>query len=152
MIKPILTDDHGLLRTVSTAVVRGDPTVKELVRDMLDTLVAIDGIGLAAVQIGTPLRVAIIAHPNWPRPEIVVNPIIVEHTEEFIGVNERCLSVVGRTGYVPRWSEVIVEYLAPTLRWAHTRSTFTGMASIIVQHELDHLDGVLFVDRLPQES
>jgi peptide deformylase len=145
-------------RELSAEELRSDE-VQALIDDMIDTKRAAHGAGIAANQVGRPLRVAIVeVEPNNPRypykPEVpltvIVNPEIEPLDDETFAVNEGCLSVPGLRGDVERFVNVRVRYLDrdgtphEEIRRGLTAGTF--------QHELDHLDGVLFVDRVSDPS
>ena len=131
-----------------------DADIQKLIDDMLLTVVEVNGVGLAAPQVSSSLRIFVIAsHPN-PRypdaPEIapkeIINPEIIGKSEEIDQDWEGCLSIPGIRGLVPRHREIEVKYLD---RYAHenTEKMDTFLARIF-QHELDHLDGIVFLDRL----
>ena len=155
-VREILTIGHPLLRERAAEVddVR-DPAVQALIDDLIDTMHAANGAGIAAPQIGVPLRVATVHVENNPRypykPRIpltvVINPVIepVEGSET-VRVNEGCLSVPNLRGEVERHVTVRLRYLDRD-GVAHDEIK-RGLTAGTFQHELDHLDGVLFVDRV----
>lgn len=133
----------------------GTPELKRLVEDMVDTLHDYGGIGLAATQINEPVRLAIIHMPgtrNRYNQEIeipltvCVNPRlqVLHHRKE--GYWEGCLSLPGLRGYVERPAHVCVDYL--DLDGVRHSQEFRGFAATVCQHEFDHLDGKLFIDRI----
>ena len=155
-IKPILRMGHPLLRQPATVV---DPKAIEhlggLLRNMQDTLADSGGIGLAAPQIGVGLRVAIIDLPGGPSrygevPRIpctaFINPEISVLDPASAGYWEGCLSVPGLRGFVERPQSVRVRAL--NADGDAIEHQFDGFAATVVQHELDHLDGTLYIDRL----
>jgi peptide deformylase len=130
---------------------------KRLIRDMFDTMRHENGIGLAAPQIGVLKRVVVIGteeenprYPNAPRltDHILINPKITYLSEpkEGEGFWEGCLSVPGMRGYVERPNKIQLEYYDE--KWNFISKIVEGFPAIVYQHECDHLDGILYVDRL----
>jgi peptide deformylase len=154
-IQPILTSENPLLREKSKRVTRFTPALRQLVADMFETLDAANGLGLAAPQIGVLQRVVVIEMPpeyddddNEIAPAqdyVLVNPEIVRMRgeEEMI---EGCLSVPGYRGKVKRATSVVVK--AQDEYGHDVRYSGEGLLAQAFQHELDHLDGVLYLDRL----
>ncbi len=145
----ILKAPHPKLTRVSSRVERFDPAVAVLAENMLETMYAARGIGLAAPQVGVPLRVVVmdLHGEDEPRqPQILINPEVLEASEETAAMSEGCLSVPGAYEEVERPARVTVRHqdLGGTV---HTR-VCTGLEAVCWQHEIDHLDGVLFVDHL----
>ena len=126
----------------------------DLVRDMKDTMAALNGAGLAAPQIGVPLRVVVFgvgANPRYPgTPEIpetiLVNPIVEPLSDEQEEGWEGCLSVPGMRGLVPRYRRV--RYRGLDIEGAAIDREVEGFHARVVQHECDHLDGVLYPSRI----
>jgi peptide deformylase len=146
----ILLDGHPVLRRKARAVRRFGPPLQQLVDDMFETLRAANGVGLAAPQVGVSERVVVIEIE--PAPEdpddtgtsvALINPEIVRSRGEEIGP-EGCLSVPGFYGDVNRGAEVTVKAL--DLRGKEFRLKGQGLLARALQHEIDHLNGVLFVD------
>ena len=131
-----------------------DTSVRELTADMLATLAEVGGLGLASPQVYSPLRLFIIASqptPNYPQapklePFAVINPRILDRSEKTVLGWESCLSIPGLRGLVPRHRWVDVEYLAAGGKKVIER--IVGFPAIIFQHEFDHLDGKVFIDRM----
>ena len=122
------------------------PEVKALIDDLFDTMDAADGIGLAATQIGVSLRVFVYdVREDDTEPGALVNPRIVRMTGS-VKESEGCLSIPGLTEIVRRDEEVVVEGL--DREGNPTRIEAAGLLSRCLQHENDHLDGVLFIDRI----
>lgn len=148
MIRTILTYPNPELKKKSAPVPVITDAVRELVRDMAETMYAAPGIGLAAPQIGVHQRVIIIdiSGKNEPPDLIVaVNPVIaLGEGEEY--EEEGCLSVPDYAANVKRYSRVIVKAL--TLEGEECTWKAEGLLAIAFQHEIDHLDGILFVDHL----
>lgn len=143
MNRPILIVPDPALRRSAAPVPAVDETVRTLVRDLGDTMTAASGIGLAAVQIGIPLRVLVMATSRGPRA--FINPTIVKSSRKTVTGEEGCLSIPGLFGIVPRSKDIEVEALDP--RGAHFTYKAKGLQSRILQHEIDHLNGILFIDR-----
>ncbi|MEK6778208.1 MAG: peptide deformylase [Candidatus Deferrimicrobiota bacterium] len=130
-------------------MLRVDDKVRELVRDMFETMHAASGVGLAAPQIGVGRRVIVVdvsPMETESLPVALVNPEIAERSGSVEGM-EGCLSVPGVEGLVPRAESVLVRGL--DLQGQPVRIRATGFLARALQHEIDHLDGVLFIDRIP---
>jgi peptide deformylase len=135
-----------VLREMCREVETIDDDVRALVDDLLETMYAEDGIGLAAPQIGVPLRVFVYdVRDDELDPGVLVNPRIVEATGKQKEV-EGCLSIPGLDEVVERSANVVVEGLDRD--GEPVRIEATGLLSRCLQHENDHLDGVLFIDRV----
>ena len=131
------------------------PALKELLADMVDTLHDYGGIGLAAPQIGEPLRLAIIEIPGGPTRygelapmplTVFINPVVAVLNSATAGYWEGCLSVPGLRGFVERPQHVRIDY--QNMQGAAARLELQGFPATVFQHEFDHLDGKLFVDRI----
>ena len=135
-----------VLREMCRDVDAVDDDVSALVDDLLETMYAEDGIGLAAPQIGVPMRVFVYdVRDDEIEPGVLVNPRIVEATGKQKEV-EGCLSIPGLDEVVERSGQVVVEGLDRD--GEPVRIEATGLLSRCLQHEIDHLDGVLFIDRV----
>ena len=135
-----------VLREMCREVESIDDDVRALVDDLLETMYAEDGIGLAAPQIGVPLRVFVYdVRDDELEPGVLVNPRIVEATGKQKEV-EGCLSIPGLDEVVERSADVVVEGLDRD--GEPVRIEATGLLSRCLQHENDHLDGILFIDRV----
>jgi peptide deformylase len=134
------------LRVRCSEVELVDDEVRQLVDDLMDTMYAADGIGLAAPQVGVPLRVFVfdVREPEI-EPGVLINPRFVE-AGGSIRDTEGCLSIPGLNETVERYAEVAVEGLDREGR--EIRIEATDLLSRCLQHENDHLDGILFIDRL----
>jgi peptide deformylase len=149
MLRPILTYPDPFLTKKAVSVPRVDDKVRELVRDMLETMRAASGVGLAAPQIGVGRRVIVVdvsPAEQESLPVALVNPEIAERSGSVEGM-EGCLSVPGVEGLVPRAESVLV--LGLDLQGEPVRIRATGFLARALQHEIDHLDGILFIDRIP---
>lgn len=143
-LRPILTFDHPVLREKAKKVARVDSSIQKLLDDLAETMLDAPGAGLAANQIGVPLRVCVVKGDEnqiWG----LVNPVIVKKSGSQVGL-EGCLSKPGWVGEVERYDAVVVKGL--NRHGKEVRIKSTGFTARAFQHELDHLDGVLFTDRL----
>ncbi|HHN67909.1 MAG TPA: peptide deformylase [Thermopetrobacter sp.] len=148
-IRKIITPPDPLLREKSLRVTQVDDDVRALIRDMFDTMYAAPGIGLAAVQVGEPLAIIVMdpaGENEEPRPKALINPQIVWKADELREYEEGCLSVPEVYDKVVRPAEVRVRYLDE--QGEEREELFRGMEATIVQHEIDHTRGILFVDYL----
>lgn len=126
-----------------------DERIRELVRDMFETMYAASGVGLAAPQVGVGKRVIVVDVSPVDKeiaPVALVNPEIVER-QGLVEGTEGCLSVPGVEGVVPRAESVLVQAFDTDGRRVQIRAE--GLLARALQHEIDHLDGVLFIDRIP---
>jgi len=150
-ILPILTAPDPLLKRTSQPVDRVDGDLRRLTDDMLETMYRAPGVGLAAPQVGVLKRVIVvdIARDDEPRaPLRLFNPEVVWVSDEDAKYEEGCLSVPEHYAEVTRPAEAKVRYIdvENEIRELHA----TGFLATVVQHEIDHLDGVLFIDHLSQ--
>ncbi len=156
-VRDIVTVGHPVLRERAQEIAPdevGSPAVQSLIDDLVDTMRNANGAGLAANQIGVPRRVAVIEvgdNPRYPyKPRIpltiVVNPVIEPLDDELVEINEGCLSVPNLRGNLQRHVNVRVRYL-DRHGVAHDEVK-RGLTAGTFQHECDHLDGVLFLDRV----
>jgi peptide deformylase len=147
--RPILTAPDPRLQAVSTDVEKVDSEIRKLVGDMAESMYAADGIGLAAVQIGVPKRVIVIdldQKEGKKNPRAFINPKIVWASEEMAVFEEGCLSVPEIWDDVERPARIKAEYL--DLDGKKVELEADGMLATCLQHEMDHLNGVLFIDHL----
>lgn len=151
-VRPLVLAPDPLLAQVSAPVAVFDQALQHLVTDMIDTMYAAEGIGLAAVQVGVLQRVLISDtgrdEEKIRRPQVYVNPIITPLTTELGSYREGCLSIPKAWGEVQRPQHIKVEYADIT--GAPQSVELTGLAAVCLQHETDHLEGVLFIDHLPR--
>ena len=157
-ILPIIEIPDPRLRQVSAPVETIDDEVRALVADMFETMYAAPGIGLAAIQVAVPLRVVTIdlqepeveggegGGEGVRRPYAFINPEIVESSDTLQIYNEGCLSIPEQYGEVTRPDRIRARWLDET--GAAHEEELTGLMAICLQHEIDHLDGVLFIDHL----
>ncbi len=146
--EPILPIDHPLLALPSAPIERVDDEVRELAEEMFRVMELARGAGLAAVQVGRPLRLVVVDVPDAQgarRRMAMVNPRIVAASERTVVGEEGCLSMPGYDIPVPRreWVEVAFQ----DLDGGEASLVASGTFAVCVQHEVDHTDGVLFFDR-----
>lgn len=154
-VRPVLKMGEPLLRGVAAPVTQfGTPELAALVRDMDDTMRALNGAGLAAPQIGVSLRVVIFevqANPRYPQVQpvpytVLVDPVLTPIGDEQEEGWEGCLSVPGLRGLVPRFRHL--RYRGFDAGGAPIDRTVEGFHARVVQHEVDHLDGILYPQRI----
>ena len=148
-IRPILTVPDPILKQVSKPVAAVTDETRKLMDDMLETMYAAPGIGLAAVQIGEPVRVIVmdLAREDEPKaPRYFVNPEILETVDELQAYEEGCLSVPDYYDEVERPKRVTLRYL--NYQGEQIEEWAEGMYAVCIQHEMDHLQGTLFIDHL----
>jgi len=143
-VRPILGFEHPVLREKARKVPRVDSSVVRLLDDLAETMYAASGAGLAANQIGVALR-AIVVKGDDNQHYSLVNPELVRGDGSQVGY-EACLSFPGWVGEVERYETVVVRGL--NRRGKEIRVKASGFTARAFQHEIDHLDGVLFTDRL----
>ncbi|MXS84663.1 peptide deformylase [Nitrosomonas sp. HPC101] len=155
MIKPVLKmGEPRLLQTARRIDQFDTPVLKELLQDMQDTMAALNGAGLAAPQIGVDLQVVIFgveSSPRYPDAEnipftVLINPILTPLTEEQEEDWEGCLSIPGMRGLVPRYTRLRYQGVDET--GTPIDRTVTGFHARVVQHECDHLNGILYPMRI----
>ena len=145
-LRTVLTWPNPRLRDIATDVPCLDTEVLALVEDLFETMYAEEGVGLASTQIGVPLRVVVVdCSPEKDEPLALINPKIVRG-EGTILWREGCLSLPGVTAEVERFASIEVEFLNVAGRLV--RYETDGLESVCIQHEIDHLDGQLYIDRL----
>jgi peptide deformylase len=148
-IRPILTAPDPRLKAVSTDVETVDSAIRALIDDMSDSMYAAEGIGLAAVQIGVPQRVLVIdldQKEGKKNPIAYINPKIVWASDEMAVFEEGCLSVPEIWDDVERPARIKCEYLDRDGNKQLLEAD--GLLATCLQHEMDHLNGVLFIDHL----
>ena len=148
-IREILTVPHPVLKQVSQPVDKVDDELRALMDDMLETMYDAPGIGLAAVQIGVPKRVIVMdlsREGEDKAPQYFVNPEILWKSEELAPYEEGCLSVPEIYDEVERPARVKLRYL--NYQGEQVEEDAEGLFAVCIQHEMDHLEGVLFIDYL----
>jgi peptide deformylase len=159
---PIIEVPDPRLKQVSTPVEAVDDELRALIADMFETMYAAPGIGLAAVQVGVPRRVLVIdlqepvpSGAEGPEeeggepvrdPRVFINPEILEHSDKDVPYTEGCLSVPDQYAEVDRPDRIRARWL--DLDGIAREEEITGMLAVCLQHEMDHLEGILFIDRL----
>ena len=156
MILPIVGYGHPTLKKISQPIDKDYPNLKELVANMCETMYAADGVGLAAPQVDLPIRVVVIGFRPYDEKtdtfgevteqHTLINPEILEFKGEKKYYNEGCLSVPDIHEDVLRPEGVLVHYWDED--WNEHTDDATGLYARVVQHEVDHLDGKVFTDRL----
>ena len=155
MIREVLKmGDPRLLRVARPVTDFGSPLLLELIDDLFDTMAARDGAGIAAPQIGIDLRVVIFgvgSHPNYPDADPVPQTVLINPVIEVLSPHEQegwegCLSVPGMRGWVPRFGHI--RYRGYDANGQSIDRTATDFHARVVQHECDHLDGILYPRRI----
>jgi len=148
-VKSILTEPNKLLRQVSKSVEKVTKEEQNLMDDMLETMYAANGIGLAAIQIGIPKRIIVMdisKDSEKKTPRYFVNPIIKNKNPQKNTYEEGCLSVPNQFAEIDRPSQCDVEYLD---YYGKKQILYAdGLLATCIQHEMDHLEGILFIDYL----
>ena len=148
-IKEIITVPNPLLKTVSKPVDAIDSKILGILNDMLETMYAAPGIGLAAIQIGIPKRLLVIdigRDIENRDPHFFINPEMLDPAEELGSFEEGCLSVPGVWEEIERPNECNVRFL--DINGDEKNIRYSGMMATVIQHEMDHLNGIVFVDYL----
>ncbi|EKD32964.1 MAG: hypothetical protein ACD_76C00106G0005 [uncultured bacterium] len=146
-IRSIFTLESSILRQKSANVKDseiGAKELNELIFDMQETMEKADGIGLAAPQVGVSKRVIIAELSGCI--QAFINPRIISRSMRKIKVDEGCLSVPNVFGFVKRSKSIKLSALDQN--WNKIKKTFSGLDAVIIQHEIDHLDGILFIDKV----
>ena len=148
-VKTILTEPNQILRQVSKPVEKVGEEEKKLMDDMLETMYAANGIGLAAVQIGVPQRIIVMdisKDENKKEPRYFVNPVIINKDTENLTYEEGCLSVPNQFAEISRPDTCKLKFLDydGNEKIIETK----GLLATCIQHEMDHLEGILFIDYL----
>jgi len=167
MILPILAYGDPILKKEGVEIDKDYPNLKQLIADMFETMNNAHGVGLAAPQIGLGIRLFIIdTTPFTERGEeededplpveemkqlaglkkVFINPIILEESGDTWPFNEGCLSIPGINEDVNRQRDLVIEYYDENFELKE--ETYTGKAARVIQHEYDHIEGILFIDRL----
>ena len=156
-IRRIYETPDAVLREISSPVETFDDELKTLVADMFETMYDAPGIGLAAVQVGVPIRLLVIdlqepADPDDPEskivrePRVFVNPEILWHSDSEVPYTEGCLSVPEQYAEVMRPDKIRAKWQDETGKVYEEE--IEGLLAVCLQHEIDHLNGVLFIDHL----
>ena len=156
-ILPIIETPDPRLRVISKPVEQFDAQLTALIADMFETMYDAPGIGLAAIQVGEPLRLLVIdlqepdpedetGEKTIRNPRVFVNPVLSDPSEEHSVYNEGCLSVPEQYAEVTRPAEITVDW--QDAQGQAQRERMTGLMATCIQHEMDHLEGILFIDHL----
>ena len=148
-LRQILTEPNEILRKKSLPVDKVDKDLQTLMDDMLETMYAAPGIGLAAIQVGVPKRIIAldIEHKEGKKnPLFFINPEIIEKSENNSTYEEGCLSVPGQFAEIDRPDKCHIKYL--DYHGNKKEINAEGMLATCIQHEMDHLEGILFIDYL----
>ena len=148
-VKTILTEPNRILRQISQPVKNVGKEEQELMDDMLETMYAANGIGLAAIQVGVPKRIIVMdisKNENKKEPRYFVNPIIKNKDKVKSTYEEGCLSVPNQFAEIDRPKNCEIEYLDYYGQKKLLKAE--GLLATCIQHEMDHLEGILFIDYL----
>jgi len=149
-LREVLKFPDPRLKNVSKPIDQVDDALRELARDMIDVMYDEPGIGLAAPQVGAPVRMFVI-DTEWSddgverNPMVMINPRIIERSGR-ISWEEGCLSVPDYSASVERDARIVLE--AMDLEGNTLKEEAEGLRAVCIQHEIDHLDGILFIDRI----
>lgn len=154
MILPIYTYGHPVLRKQTEEITTDYPDLKNLIDNMFDTMYHADGIGLAAPQIGLAIRLLVIDMAPYKEEDpalgsfktVMINPEMLEMSEEEDEANEGCLSIPGISEKVSRPEWIKIKYL--DMDFNEHIEEFEGFKARVIQHEYDHLEGSLFTDHI----
>jgi len=154
MIYPIVVYGHAVLRKIAAEINKDYPGLNQLIDDLFETMYYSEGLGLAAPQIGKSIRIFVIdgkpAAEDEPSladfKKAFINPHIYERSGELLPMNEGCLSIPNLREEVMRESHVRITYYDEN--WQFYDEVYDGYKARIIQHEYDHLDGVLFTDKI----
>lgn len=154
MIYPIVVYGNAVLRKVAEPITPDYPELSTLLEDMFKTLKKSEGVGLAAPQIGLPIQLFIVDlsvmaddEPSYANfKKVFINPEILEFSEDTETAEEGCLSIPGVSEKVKRSLSVTIHYLDEN--WQEHTETYTGFPARAIQHEYDHLQGKVFIDRI----
>lgn len=149
-IMEILKMGNDVLRNVSSPVLKVDEEIKKLVAQMFITLRESNGIGLAAPQVGKNIRLFIVLLEEEDEGMVFINPEIIGTSEKFCVMEEGCLSIPKIYEKVARPKDVTLQYMDLTGRKQIIKAE--GLLARVIQHEYDHLNGVLFLDRLEEDK
>jgi peptide deformylase len=152
MILPIVAYGDPVLKKRAVEIKRDYPGLNKLIDDMFETMYNSNGVGLAAPQVGVSLRLFVIDGAPFEEEEVkdfkrvFINPVMQDEFGNPWKFNEGCLSIPGIREDVERKSEINIEYFDEN--WQAHSETIKGLAARIIQHEYDHIEGILFTDRI----
>ena len=148
-LRQILIEPNKILRQKSALVEKVDGDLQKLMDDMLETMYAAPGIGLAAIQVGVPKRVIVLdiaSREEKKNPMFFINPEIINRSNNNSTYEEGCLSVPGQFAEIDRPDKCHIKYLDYYGKSQEIKAE--GMLATCIQHEMDHLEGILFIDYL----
>ncbi|WP_207429299.1 peptide deformylase [Pedobacter sp. SYSU D00535] len=149
---PIVAYGDPVLKKRAAEISEDYPNLSDLIENMFDTMYNASGVGLAAPQIGLSIRLFVIDITDKDEPEfqdfkkVFINPTIVEETGDLWSFNEGCLSIPDIREDIKRPEHVTISYYDEN--WQHHQETYSGLAGRVIQHEYDHIEGKLFIDKL----
>ena len=155
MILPVYVYGSPVLRKVAEEITTDYPDLKQFIEDMWDTMYYADGVGLAAPQVGRSIRMIVIDTSAIAKEgdevamnfkKLLINPTLIERSGDVVSYNEGCLSIPGLHENVMRENKVRIKYVDEN--FVEHDETYEGTVARVIQHEYDHLEGVMFVDRL----
>lgn len=156
-----LGENNSILRKQTQKIEKITPEIKEFAEILMELMREYEGVGLAAPQIWESLAMIATTQrkkmPNEKNPDkdyiwetLLINPEIIKHSEEIQISEEACLSLPGERGFVERFQWVEVKYL--DIKGQSKQQKFSGFNACIIQHEIDHLNGILFIDKLVEKK
>lgn len=152
MIYPIVAYGDPVLKKVAQDIKKGEIDIKQLAADMFETMYEAGGVGLAGPQIGKSLRIFVADGSPLDKEikddfkKVFINPTILEESEEEWGYEEGCLSIPGIRREIMRPNKLLIHYFDEN--WKEYKEEYNGIKARIIQHEYDHIEGVLFTDHL----
>ncbi|MBN1253124.1 MAG: peptide deformylase [Bacteroidales bacterium] len=154
MVFPVSIIGSSVLRQVAKDIDKNYPELDKFIENMFETMDKSDGVGLAAPQIGKSIRLFVIDTSPMSEDDpslinfrkVFINARIIERTGDFDIMEEGCLSIPGISEEVKRETKIVIEYVDENFEFH--RDEYEGLAARVIQHEYDHLDGVLFTDRI----
>ncbi len=155
MVYPVVVYGHPVLRKVAGEIPEGVKGLGDFVRNMFETMYDSDGVGLAAPQVGQSVRLFVVDASPFEEDDpslagfkkVFINPEILDRSGERVPFNEGCLSIPNIREDVIREERIVIRYQDESFRWHEEE--YEGISARIVQHEFDHLEGILFTDLLP---
>ncbi len=154
MVYPIVIYGHPILRKVAEDIDKDYPDLNIFINEMFETMYASEGVGLASPQIGRSIRLFVVdgnpAAEEDPSmtgfKKVFINPRITERSGEVVTMTEGCLSIPTMREEVDRESKIVIEYFDEN--WEFHKEVYEGYRARVIGHEYDHLDGILYVDRV----
>ena len=155
MVKPVVAFGHPVLKAEAQEIEKGHKGLESLIDDMWETMYSAEGVGIAAPQVGESIRMFVVDGTPFGEDDdrcngfkrVMINPVIFDASSDHSSMEEGCLSIPGIRESVSRPNKINVEYFNED--WELKEEHLTGIAARIVQHEYDHLDGILITDHIP---